>query len=485
MTDAALPVASTRPFHGEIDRVWPDSRRPMPPTTLGLAALAGVAAAAVLPAAAGLGLFCVGVLVAGAALPSARGRIGVHELSYGVLAALLLAVVLWRDAGWFVSLCLLATGAVASFALGGGRTIVSVLLGGFSLSLACLRGLPWIGRGVGSHLPSGRRSWGPGLRAAAASIGLVVVFGALFTSADAAFAAMLPEVDLHTLPQRVVLFAVFAGLALAAAFLAAAPPRWDVLAPLPARPVRPVEWMAPIGGLVALFSAFVGVQLTVLFGGNDYVLQTAGLTHAEYARGGFGQLVVVTLLTLVVVSAAARWAPRESSRQRLALRALLGALCVLALVVVASALYRLHLYEEAFGFTRLRLFMNAFESWLGALVVLVLIAGVRLRAAWLPRAVVTTAVLALLSLAAINPDGFIADRNVDRFTTTGKVDVPYLRGLSADAVPAIDRLPEPLRSCALQGIHVADDGLASWNAGRDRARDLLAARPHLSARCTP
>ena len=86
--------------------------------------------------------------------------------------------------------------------------------------------------------------------------------------------------------------------------------------------------------------------------------------------------------------------------------------------------------------------------------------------------------VALLSLAAINPDGFIADRNVARFEATGKIDVAYLQQLSADAVPALDRLREPMRSCSLHGIAVTEDGgIAGWNFGRDRARSLLADRP--------
>ena len=95
--------------------------------------------------------------------------------------------------------------------------------------------------------------------------------------------------------------------------------------------------------------------------------------------------------------------------------------------------------------------MNAFETWLGVLVVLVLVAGVRLRAAWLARAVVATAALGLLTLGALDPDGFVAERNVERYQSTGKIDVVYLQQLSADAVPVVDQLPEPVRSCVLAG----------------------------------
>jgi len=484
MTDAALPVPSTRPFPAEIERVWPGTDRTTPGTSFGLASAAGVAAATLLPnAGPGIGLFAVGLLVAATALPTLRGRLGLHEVGFGVAATLLLAVVVVRDAEWLVALCLLGTIATATYALCRGRTIVGTLLAALSLPLGGLRALPWIGRGISARLPArGAAAWGPSMRTLLTSIGLLVVFGALFASADAVFAAYLPTVDLADVPQRVILGLLFTGLALTTAFLGAAPPRWDVLAPGPARPVRPIEWVVPITVLIGLFVAFVAVQVTVVLGGDDYVLRTSGLTYAEHARSGFGQLVAVTLLVVVVVSAAVRWAPRDTAGRRRLLQTLLGGLCVLALAVVVAALHRLHLYEEAFGFTRLRLFMNVFEGWLGLLIVMVLLAGVRLRAPWLPGAVVATAAAALLGLAAINADGFVADRNVARYEATGKLDTAYLQGLSADAVPAIDRLPEPLRSCVLGGLVVDEDGgPGGWNFGRERAREILPRRSVASA----
>jgi hypothetical protein len=421
-----------------------------------------------------------GLAVGAAALPTLQHRLGAHELAFGALGVLLLSVVVVRDAPWLVALSLLAAFGLASYSLVPTRGLVAGLLTGISIPLAGLRCIPWLRRGLQRH--SRARSWLRIARVGALTGVLLLVFGALFASADAAFAALIPNIDLGLMPVRLITLAVVAAVALSAAFLGAAPPRWDAFAPPPGRPVRTAEWLVPIAMLDALFAGFVAVQLTVLFGGHRHVLETAGLTYAEYARAGFGQLVVVTLLTLSVVAATVRWAPRETQGQRAALRALLGALCMLALVIVGSALYRLHLYEEAFGFTRLRLFMNAFETWLGVLVGLVLLAGIRLRAAWLARAVVATAAVTLLTLAAINPDAFVAQRNVDRYQATGKIDLAYLQGLSADAVPVLDTLPEPQRSCVLSGPpDWAGGGLGGWNWSRSRAADLLDRSPVTAA----
>lgn len=54
--------------------------------------------------------------------------------------------------------------------------------------------------------------------------------------------------------------------------------------------------------------------------------------------------------------------------------------------------------------------------------------GVRLCGGWLPQAVVATGVVMLLGLAVLNPDRFMADRNIDRFERGERLDVTYLRG---------------------------------------------------------
>jgi hypothetical protein len=211
------------------------------------------------------------------------------------------------------------------------------------------------------------------------------------------------------------------------------------------------------------------------------VLETAGLTYAEYARGGFWQLAVVTGLTLLVLAGAARWAPRDTRADRTLIRILLGSLAGLTLVIVASALHRMNLYSDTYGLTRLRVLVAACEVWLGLVFLLVLVAGIRLRGGWLPRVAVAAGVLALLGLAAVNPDGLIADRNIARYQRLHKIDVSYLADLSADAVPALDKLAPEQRDCVLRFIaaHLAAnaDDWRGWDQGRQRARDLLAANP--------
>jgi hypothetical protein len=225
-----------------------------------------------------------------------------------------------------------------------------------------------------------------------------------------------------------------------------------------------VEWTVPLAVLVVVFAAFVALQMTALYGGSGYVLRTSGLTYAEYARSGFAQLIIAATLTLAVIAAAARYA--QDGRL---LRILLGALCALTLVVLASALTRLHLYESAYGFTRLRLAADAVILWLAGLFGLVLAAGATRRTAWLPRGVVALSATGMLAFAISNPDGRIADRNVDRYERTGRIDVSVLGNLSPDAAPALKRLPPRLADVTTRGMCTHGNGVAGFNVGRAEA----------------
>lgn len=414
-----------------------------------------------------------------------------------------------RAAAWLYVLCGLSGVWLISCALAAGRRWPGVVLGGGAAWAGIIRGRTWITGLVWATLRSARAkaskspaapstsddsaasepSGGPAhlgigiLGVGSLTVLVVVVFGSLLASADEEFAHVLSSVFTAPSPDlggRLVSGIVVAAFASGAAYVARMPPRLDRIGSSEPRVVRPYEWAIPAGALVLLFALFTAVQFAALFGGENHLNLTEGLTYAAYARSGFAELVIVTVLTLGVLAAVARWAPRGTPSQRNLMRVLAGSICLFALVIVASALYRMDLYQEAYGLTRLRLLVTTFELWLGLLFVLVLVAGIRLRATWLPRAVVGTAVAALLGLAALNPDSYIAERNLERFERTGRIDIHYLGGLSADAVPVLTQLPEPERSCALWShAHdlAEDDSWVALNLSRERARSVLDDHP--------
>jgi hypothetical protein len=383
---------------------------------------AALAAAAFLPGEPlGAGVLLVAVLVgatvAQAARPTFEGAL------FGALALALAAVPTLRDATWVVAIDLGAAALLGAAAVSG--AIPAALLAPLVRA-----------RDLVSLAPPPPAALAPALRDVALAGLVVVPFGALFWTADAAFAGlsqMIPFPSPASIPGRALAFAavffVAAGLA-----IAARRPLPVALRLAPTRRLGPWEWGIPLALLDALFLAFVAVQLAVLFGGHEHVLKTTGLTYAEYARSGFWQLLGAAGLTLAVIGAAVLVAETPRRFQRLLLRAALGLLCALTIVVLVSALRRMLLYEDAFGLTRPRLLAEAVALWLGGLFALVGAAGlVPFVRRHLSRIAVAGTGAALLAFSLADPDRLVAAHNVARWRDSGRLDLPYLQELSADA----------------------------------------------------
>jgi hypothetical protein len=181
--------------------------------------------------------------------------------------------------------------------------------------------------------------------------------------------------------------------------------------------------------------------------------------------------VLVFLLLLAV-----DYLMRGTERGSRAVQGLSGALIVLVLVVLASALQRMRLYQREYGLTELRIYATGVILWLGC--VFVLLAATVLRGR--PRAFATGAVVAgfvaTFALNVLNPDALIARTNLAR----PHIDVAYVSQLSADAVPTLlhrlPTLPPEVRrpiAAALLLRSERSDGWLAWNVSRSRADHLL------------
>ncbi|MGP3918436.1 DUF4153 domain-containing protein [Nonomuraea sp. 10N515B] len=452
------------------------------------AAGAGVFAAVALPEAqVGLGIVLVSMVLGAAALPAVARRMTPWTVAFGLTAYWLIAMAAVRDADWLVAILLVAGAGLGALAVSGaGAGWLGVIRGGVSVLLA-LGPVPWF-LAVPLKKLTARRRVMPMLAALGITAVLLLVFGLLFSSADAVFASYVERLTTapawaESAPMRIFLFGVFA-VVLAAVVLVALRPVVDPVGPDTKFTVSKSIWVIPLTAVNLLFASFVAVQITALFGGNTWVLKTAGLTYAEYAREGFFQLVVVSVFVLGMVAVAGGLLKTER-RERWVLACLLGVLCGLTMVVLASALHRMNLYTEAYGLSRLRITVQATVWWLGTVFALVLLAGaVRLGgrgSGWLPRTIVLITGIGLGAFAIVNPDLRVAYTQVE-VRGVAKMDSDYLGNLGAEAVPALDRLPEPQRSCVLADVVRANgldrpDPWNGWNMARAEARELLAVKP--------
>ncbi len=220
-----------------------------------------------------------------------------------------------------------------------------------------------------------------------------------------------------------------------------------------------IEASILLGSVNLLFAFFVIVQARYFFGGQSNIV-LEGFTYSEYARRGFGELVIVAFLSLALFFVLGRitrrpenWSKRLFSISGVVLLALVG-------VILVSAYQRLALYEAAYGFSRLRTYTHVFMIWLGLLLLAIVILETSGRLRYFALAAILAAMGFGASLAILNVDAFILRQNVGRAVQSlsepadGQVglDAGYLNTLSLDLVSAMLHLYDD--SGIPQGIRV-------------------------------
>jgi hypothetical protein len=260
----------------------------------------------------------------------------------------------------------------------------------------------------------------------------------LLASADPIFASFFSlNFDFGRLALDVVF--VIAGSLLMAGLLrlaAAEPmdrvdgPRWRL---------GTTEAVVVLAVLNTIFAAFAIAQAMAASGTGAQTLRSAGITYADYARSGFFQLLWVAGITLVVLVLFSRVTGFAHRTGRLTFLALAELAIALTLLIVLVASQRLSLYENAYGFTMLRLYSHVFAGLIAVVFLLLAadLAGLFRRRRWFVGVSAICALVLLVGLNVVNPEALVVGLNVDRANQTHKIDAQYFQELSSDAAPAI------------------------------------------------
>ncbi|MGQ0561048.1 MAG: DUF4153 domain-containing protein [Gemmatimonadota bacterium] len=321
-------------------------------------------------------------------------------------------------------------------------------------------------------------------RAALLAAPPLVVFAALFMSADPVFesyAQNLVQLGFEDLLRHLAFALAFAWISagLLRSLLPQRAPA-EILPPLPTLPAAEVT--IALGALALLFGSFVGVQARWLFNGAAALSAIPGLTVADYARRGFFELVVAAALVVPLLLAADAVTRNASVGARTAVRVASGTIVLLVFAVMISAFQRMMLYTGRFGLTELRVYTTAFMVWLAVVFAWYAVTTLRGRRRRLVAGPVTAGIIAVFTLAAVNPDALIARVNLERSRAGNELDSAHLGNLSADAVPyllpALSQL-DARAQCAvskrlLKQYATAAPHFLADSPPRARARELVA-----------
>lgn len=219
----------------------------------------------------------------------------------------------------------------------------------------------------------------------------------------------------------------------------------------------------------ALYIFFIGIQFSYLFGSlTDGLPQN--FTYAQYARKGFFELVAVTLINLVILVGNINSVKVTGKRINNIVHVLNTILVVCTFIMLLSAHFRMSLYEEAYGFTYLRILTHAFMGYL------FLLFSVTLAKIWRPsislfKSFIVISLVAYTLLNYVNVDRIIVKQNIERYKEGNPIDISYLTTLSYDAIPQLVdfiNVPADLKSVDQEPANQLKDWLNNKKQGLDK-----------------
>ena len=325
---------------------------------------------------------------------------------------------------------------------------------GFAAEVRDQPSVPAPGAQAQIHEKRSVQAW-PILRGIVIALPVIAIFASLLSSADPIFATRMNELvelfNLENLPEYIfrMILILLVAYVLAGTILHAAQSADEKISedkPIISSFLGFTESTIVLGSVIVLFVAFVIIQLQYFFGGQANI-NIEGYTFSEYARKGFGELVAVAFFSLLLLLGLGAITRRESESQRKVFSVFGVSLVGLVLVMLVSAFQRLILYEQAYGFSRLRTYTHVFMIWLAVLLVAVVVFEILRRERAIGLAMVLVSLGFVISLSLLKVDAFIVKQNIQREIRSvtdenfsqGRVDLDaqYFLDLSDDAVPAL------------------------------------------------
>ncbi|EGW36828.1 DUF4173 domain-containing protein [Desulfosporosinus sp. OT] len=229
-----------------------------------------------------------------------------------------------------------------------------------------------------------------------------------------------------------------------------------------------------------VYVVFTIIQFAYLFASVNNALPP-DFTYAEYARRGFFELLMITLINFGLLLSSIKFTQKDGSFVARTVQLLHSLLIICTVVILLSAYFRMSLYEAAYGYTYLRVLTHFFMVFLG---VLFLIAFYKI---WnehmsLLKPYIVITIVAYMIINFANIDVLIANKNINRYLETGKLDTHYLRNLSYDSIPELvdllndEKLSNEIRKYLIeQQQNLSKKGSwQSFNLSQHKAKQVLA-----------
>lgn len=181
-----------------------------------------------------------------------------------------------------------------------------------------------------------------------------------------------------------------------------------------------------------IYLIFSYTQIKVLF-------TEQNIKYSEFARNGFFQLLVVSLINIIMILKANNKNLRENKKQVRYKKIMCIVMLIFTLIIIISAFARMTLYQQNYGYTRLRILVDftlITEIILLIPTLIYIIKGkINLSKSYF---VIIVTMYCIVNFA--NIDGIIAKNNISKYKETGYIDLSYL--INIDNTDIIEQLLE-------------------------------------------
>ena len=171
---------------------------------------------------------------------------------------------------------------------------------------------------------------------------------------------------------------------------------------------------------------------------NSLFMQKTNINYADYARQGFFQLMIVSIINLIVILIAKKYG--EENNKYINFMEIL--MIIFTFIIIVSSAVRMYFYEQVYGYTLLRLLVYC-VLLTEAILLIPTILYILNKHRNLIKTYFTIIVVMYIGMNIINFDAIIANRNINRYIETGKIDLEYLeKEMGTDAISNIIEILE-------------------------------------------
>ncbi len=204
---------------------------------------------------------------------------------------------------------------------------------------------------------------------------------------------------------------------------------------------RKMKYFDPVIGITftsivsLIYMVYCAIQIMYLFLGMSTGLPQY-VTYAEYARGGFWELLFVSVINFIIILLCL-----YLFRENIVLKIILTIMCGCTFVMIVSSAYRMKMYVEEYNLTFLRILVLWFLVVL-ALIMIGMTVSIYKKRFPLFKYIIAVVSVMYIGFSFSRPDVIIAKYDISQWKNGDSQDFFYLmyETLSIDAAPEIAKV---------------------------------------------